>query len=118
MLSIARPQQYNELWWWWRFCSCTLLAEQLCVKLLLTMLLLLLPADSCCACACYNPKDYQAGAPDSDAGGRLDSKMGKRLSSIEGGDETVAVININATAGGEKGAKTYEVSATPIGCDA
>lgn len=39
----------------------------------------------------------------------MDGKLGKRLSSIEGGDETVAVININATAGGEKAAKTYEV---------
>jgi hypothetical protein len=79
----------------------------------LPWLVLLLPADSCCACACYNPKDYQAGAPDSDAGGNLDGKMGKRLSSIEGGDETVAVININATGGGDKAGKTYEVSAQP-----
>jgi hypothetical protein len=42
--------------------------------------------------------------------------MGKRLSSIEGGDETVAVININATAGGDKAGKAYEVSSQPAAC--
>lgn len=64
-------------------------------------------ADSCCACACYKPHDY-AAAP-----AEHEELPQRRLSSINGGDEAVAVVNINA-AMPAKGGKTYEVGGCTV----